>query len=343
MAGCNPASGVPTYENCGVGLVPGLAPYNSNDPNATAIRAAVAQSTPNGAPTNYAIAAEACLRAGGILYWNADGSACAFPTVSGGVTSGQIVGLSGSASSGIIGGLGAAGIIGGAATLGISTAIALSVGAIETIFANHAAAVANENRTICAVAGYFNGAKKQVDNAVRSGQISSDQGVAYLTQVANQAKSGLLSIAQKCNAACVYQAVLQAFINFSRTWYDSIAPIQIQPQAPAGPPTYYGTPPGGVTTAPGSLPPPQPIRSLPGNTYLPTGPSTIYGQGSSAPLTSNNLIPGNPAASDYLNLGYNQPTGQAAQGADIANTWVLPSWLLPVAAVLVLVLVLEKA
>lgn len=344
MAGCSPAAGVAAYENCGVGLVPSLQPYNSNDPNAAAIRAAVVQSQPSGAPANYAIAAEACLRAGGILYWNADGSACAFPTVSGGVTSGQIVGLSGSAASGIFGGLGAAGIIGGAATLGITAAISLAVGGIETIFANHAAAVANENRTICQVAGYFNGAKAQIDNAVRSGQISSDQGVAYLTQVANQAKSGLASIMKVCNASCVYQGVLQAFINFARTWYDSIAPVYIiQAQAPGGPPTYYGTPPGGVTSAPSSPPPPQPVRSLPGNTYLPAGPSTIGNQFSSAPLTSNQLIPGNPGASDYLNLGYNQPTGQAAQGADLPNTWVLPSWLLPVAAVIILVLVLQKA
>lgn len=340
---CQTSTGVAAYENCGIQLVPGLAPYNSNDPNAAAIRAAVAQSKPTGAPSDYAIAAEACLRAGGILYWTATGAPCQFPSVSGGVTSGQIIGLSGSASSGIIGGLGAAGIIGGAATLGITAAISLAVAGIETIFANHAAAVANENHTICMVAGYFNGAKAQIDNAVRSGQISSDAGVTYLTQVANQAKSGLASIMKTCNASCVYGGILQAFINFSRTWYDSIAPAIPQAQAPAGPPTYYGTPPGGVTTSPGTPAPPQPIRSLPGNTYLPAGPSTIGGQLPSAPLTSNQLIPGNPNASDWLNLGYNQPTGQAAQGADLPNTWVVPDWLLPVAAIVVIVLVLQKA
>lgn len=340
---CQTSAGVAAYENCGIQLVPGLQPYNSNDPNANAITAAVAQSKPSGAGSDYQTAGEACLRAGGILYWTATGAPCQFPTVSGGVTSGQVVGLSGSAASGIFGGLGAAGIIGGAATLGITAAISLAVGGIETIFANHAAAVANENHTICQVAGYFNGAKAQIDAAVRSGQITSDQGVTYLTQVANQAKSGLASIMKVCNASCVYGGILQAFINFARTWYDSIAPRNLPtPQAPGGPPTSWGTPPGGVTTSPSTPAPPQPVRSLPGNTYLPTGPGVVP-QAPGTPLTSNQNLPGNPGASDWLNLGYNQPTGQAAQGADVPNTTVLPSWLLPAAAIILIVLVLQKA
>jgi hypothetical protein len=93
-----------------------------------------------------------------------------------------------------------------------------------------------------------------------------------------------------------------------------------------------------VTTAPGLPVPPPPIRSLPGNTYLPAGPSTIAGQLPSPPISSNNLLPGNPAASDYLNRGYNQPSGQAAQAADTPNTFTF-NWLI-VGAVILIVLAL---
>jgi len=141
-----------------------------------------------------------------------------------------------------------------------------------------------------------------------------------LIQVCNSAKSGLASIAHACNAACVYQAICQAFINYAHTWYDSIAPTSgvVFAQQPAGAPTSIGTPPGGVAVTPSSLAPPSPVRSLPGTGYAPSGPSA---SGSVAPLlASNSLITGNPGAVDWLNLGYNQQTGQSAQAADVPNT-----------------------
>lgn len=340
---CQTSTGVAGYENCGAPGM-GLASYNPSDPLAAQIKAAVMQSQPSGAPSDYPIAAEACLRAGGILYWHQTPGDCQTGPGAPGITSGQITGLSGSAASGVIGGLGAAGVIGGAATLGIGAAVAVAAGAIETVFANHAAAVANEQQTICSVALYFNTAKKQVDAAVRSGQITSDAGAAYLTQIANQAISGLAGIMKVCNAACVYQGILRAFINFSHPWYDSIAPTNIPvANAPGGPPTFYTTNPAGVTATPASPPPQPPLRSIanPVVVYSPAGPGTT---GPTAPnLISNNLLPGNPLASDYLNRGYNQPTGQAAQGADVPNVTVVPSWFLPAVIVVVVVAFLVQA
>lgn len=344
MSGC-PSTSVQAYEDCGAVGAPGvgtLAKYNSLDPNAAAIKAAVAASTPPGADSSYAIVCEAMLRSGGLLYWKNNPGDCPAPTAPGGISSGQIAGLSGQAATGALSGIQAAGVISGPLTLGIGTAITSAVSAIESIFAHHAQAVADEQSTICGVAGYFNQAKQQIDNAVRSGQISPDAGVTYLTQVANQAKSGLSSIVKTCNAACYFQGFLQAFINYSRTWYDYISPSNmVFAQAPGGPPTSYGTPPGGVTTSPANPAPPIPIRASAASVYAPAGPNA---SGVTAPpLTANTVLPGNANAADYLNLGYNQPTGQSAGEADVPPSSINWNMIAAIAAVVLLLITLMNA
>ena len=349
MSGC-PTTSAAAYENCGAPPL-GLASYGV-DTHESAIKAAVASSTPPGAPSGYAVVCEAMLRAGGLIYYKSNPGDCGSPSSVPGITSGQITGLSGSAASGVVGGLGVAGVIGGAATLGISAAVAVAVAGIESVFAHHDQAVANEQATICAVMNYFNPAKKSIDAAVRAGSISSDAGASYLTQVCNQAKNGLAGIAQKCNAACVYQAICQAFINYSHTWYDSLAPTNIPvANAPGGAPTYFGSNPGGVTATPANPPPPDPLRSVTdaGNAYNVLQPAGPGSAGYVAPpLTQNTNLPsGIPSVptsspSDYLNLGYNQPTGQSAGRADVPNTTQMPSWLIPVAIVAVVLLVLKE-
>lgn len=342
MSGCSTAS-AQAYENCGA-PAQGLLSYNANDPNAAAIAAAVASSKPANAPSGYAAVCEAMLRAGGLIYYKSNPGDCGAPPSLTGITSGQIAGLSGQAASGVTGVLGAAGFLSGAATLGIGTAITGAVEGIETIFSHHAEAVANEQATICSVAGYFNAAKKQIDAACRAGQISPDAACAYLTQVCNQAKSGLASIMKSCNAACVYQAICQAFINFAHTYYDSIAPTGgVFAQQPGGAPSAYGTPPGGVTVTPSNPAPAAPVRSTPASTYAPAGPSA---SGTTAPnITTNQALPGNVGAVDYLNLGYNQPTGQAAQRADVPSTSGGVNWsaVAGIAAVIALIFTLARA
>jgi len=339
MSGC-PGTSAQAYEDCGApaqGLsrYPGFLTGSAID---AAIRSAVLQSKPSGAPSSYAVVCEAMLRAGGLIYYKSNPGDCGAPPAPGGITSGQVAGLSGSAASGVIGGLGAVGAISGVATLGITSAISFAVGGIESIFAHHEQAVANEQATICAVANYFNPAKKQIDDACRTGVISPDAASAYLTQVCNQAKTGLSSIAKVCNAAYVYQAICQAFINYAHTWYDTIAPtVGVYPQAPAAAPTAPGTPPGGVTVSPTSPAPAPPVRSQAGSTYAPAILT------SAPPLNLNSSLPGNYGGVDYLNLGYNQQTGQSGQAADVPPTeginWVAVG---AVAAVIALVVSLSR-
>src|SRR5437899_271954 len=99
MTGCGwpqTASGIPTYENC-IGPPMGLYPYPGPKVN-SAIEAqykiVALRNKPAGSPADFAFVAEACLRARGLLYAKAVPGDCASgarPT--GGVTSGQIVGL----------------------------------------------------------------------------------------------------------------------------------------------------------------------------------------------------------------------------------------------------------
>jgi hypothetical protein len=331
-----PTTSAQAYENCfapalflqsygAIGLEPQLSAW---------VVAAVAQSKPPGVNATYAIACEACLRARGILYYHSTPGDCGAPSSIPGVAAPQIAGLSGSAAGGIASGLGAAGIIGGAATLGITTAISVGVGAIEGIFAHHAEAVKNEQNTICAVMNYFNPLITRIDAAVKSGVLSPDAGCAALTQICQTAINGLAGIMQTCNAACYYRGMLQAHIYFAKNYYPAIAPVSVWPQNPGSPPDGYGTPPGGVTVTGNNPPPPQTVRSLPQNTYLPAGPL-------GPSLTPNQNLPGNAQAVDYLNLGYNQQTGQSAQAADVPNTginWPMIGAIAAIIALLVTVL-----
>jgi hypothetical protein len=320
------------YESCGVAQ--GLLDYpGAPVPDDSQYRLVALRNKPAGAPQDFPAVCEAMLRARGLIYWKNNPGDCGAPPPPQGFSSGQIVGLSGAAASGVVGGLGAVGTISGAATLGISTAVTLAVAGIESVFAHHAQAVANEQATICAVAGYFNPLIRQIDAAVRSGQISPSQGVTYMQQVAQQAINGLAGIVKTCNASCVYQAILKAHIDFANYFYNAIAPSQIYPNNPGSAPTTYGTPPGGVT-ANGTMPnPAPPVRATAANVYAPAIPN------SSPPLISNALLPGPSNTSSYLNTGYNQQTGQSAQAADVPPVnWSMWAALAAIVAAFVAVL-----
>lgn len=281
---------------------------------------------------------EANLRARGLIYMKKNPGDCGAPVGVPGFSSGQIVGLSGQAASGVIGGISAAGALSGPATLGIGTAVSLAVSGIEGIFAHHAQAVANEESTICAVVNYFNPLVKALDAAVMSGQITPDQGVTYMRQVTQQAINGLQGIYKKCNAACYFIGYLKAHADFASTLYPAISPngpSGLGAQAPGTPPATFGTPPGAVPDA-GAI---APLRST-------ADPSFAYQPGilgSSPNLTSNKLLPSGNVAStvDYLNSGYNQQTGQSAQAADVPSVSLsLPMLLLLMALIIGLAVIL---
>lgn len=331
-------SNVQGWEDC-AGVAEGLYPYpglTSAMPDS--IYDVVA--TRNNATGNPGFVApcSASLRARGLIYYKKTPGDCGSGARPAGFGSGQVVGLSGQAASGVIGGLGVAGVLSGPATLGIGTAVSLAVAGISEIFSHHATAVADEQGTICAVVNYFNPIVKQIDAGVASGQISPDQGVTYMKQVALQAINGLQTIYKKCNAACYYICYLKAHADFVSTFYAYLSPIgpAAGAQAPASAPTSFGTPPGAVPDAGASAP----LRSSwnPAQNYAPAGPPAVTAPIGRAPvLTPNQALPSGNTASyvDYLNQGYNQQTGQSAQAADIPALPLSNTTLLIAAAIII--------
>jgi hypothetical protein len=356
MAGCAAVQGtVSGAENC-LGPPMGLYAYpgRTSSPLFDAQYKIVAQrniqagmSPANGA--SFVITCEANLRARGLLYARQNAGDCGAPVgAPTGFGSGQIVGLSGAAASGVIGGLGAVGALSGAATFGIGTAVTLAVSAISGIFTHHAAAVANEQATICSVVNYFNPIVKQIDDAVASGQISDQEGIVYMTQVANQAINGLQGIYQKCNAACFFIGFLKAHIDWAGFYYPRLSPNSaLTPNRPGQAPSTIN-PPGSSIDA-GAIPPAR-STSDPTFIYKPSIPVTPpitppqalpYTPPTPAvtPTPSVTILPsGTTMPSDYLNIGYNQPSGQAAQAAPVAPTST--DWPMIAAVVIIALLLL---
>lgn len=314
---------VQAFESCGATAMGLLAYPGVAIPDDSQYALSASRSKPAGSTSYYAMLAEACLRARGLIYFKVNPGDCGAPNPANGFTNVQIVGLAGTAASGVTGGLAAAGAISGAATFGIGAAVSVAVAGIEAIFQEHAIAVANEQATLCKVANYFNPLVGQIDAAVRSGAITPSQGIAYMNQICNTAQQGLDSITKPCNAACVYSAICQAFSDFANYFYNVIAPPQtFAPQAPGAAPSAAGSLPGGVPSTAYNVAPPPPVRSAPENTYAPAIPNTAVAIG--APL-----------------LGYNQPSGQAAQATDVPPpTPVFSSWLVPALVVAAVAIVI---
>jgi hypothetical protein len=341
MADCSYSSAM-AYENCaappqGLYPYPGLPGLPQDIDRQYAVVAL--RNKPSSAPAGFAVLAEACLRARGILYHKSVPGDCGRAAAPSGITSGQIVGLSGMAASGVVGGLSAAGVLAGPATLGISSAVSLAVAGIEDVFQHHAQAVANEQSTICSMAAYFNGVCPQIDQAVLSGAITYDQGVTFMRQVTQQAISGLQSIYKPCNAACVYQGVLRAHADFVSYLYPRISPIWQGAQAPASAPVTPNNPPGAVPDAGAGAP----LRSSsdPNFAYMPAIVTAAPN------IVPNKVLPsGCVTCSDYLNMGYNQQSGQSAQAADVPPSgginWVMLGAIAAVVAAFVAVVAVVK-
>jgi hypothetical protein len=231
-----------------------------------------ARHVPSGAPSDFVTVCTASLIARGIIYFKSTPGDCPQPTQLG-ITDAQITGLAGSAASaGAQIGLSVAGIasMAGAVLPGIGVAVT----AISAIFNAHAQAVANEQATICAVAGIINQVFATYDSAVRRGLISPSTAYAGMQTYLNQVNGQLQSIYKSCNASCVYQGILAAHADFVESYYPQIAPPQISAHAPtAAPATIVPTSPGGVVgvgvSAPVAVGPAKVVQPLPQSNPLP--------------------------------------------------------------------------
>lgn len=353
MAGCPPVqNSVSAFENCFAPPL-GLMTYGqleavSNIPAAQIagwIQTAISQSKPPNVNASYNNECESMLRARGLLYCHTTPGDCgSAPPPGSAIATPQVVGLGAAAGSGVISGLGAAGILAGPATLGITAAIAVGASAIESLISHHSQAVANEQSVLCAVMNFYNPLIKSIDAQVMSGAISSDDGLTLLKQTGLTAINGLNGILQTCNAACYYRGYIQAQNYFAANYYPAISPASnIGPQGPGNPPDGWGTLPGGVTVTGLTPPPAPPVRSTAASVYSPAGPSSTIAGATIAPtIQSNNQLPGNPNASDNLNTGYNQQTGQSAQAADVPAVPINWTTVGLVAAAIILVVFLAK-
>jgi hypothetical protein len=243
--GCGTTS-AQAYESCGApaqGLFGYPGPFTGFD----SLYQTIAQrNAPPNAPADFAAICEANLRARGLIYFKNSPGDCGAPAKPASPLTGLFLSAGGAGGAIALTGLKSAGIFSGAATLGIGTAVTFAISGIEDIFAHHAEAVANEQQTICSVASYFNPLIAQIDQAVESGQITAQQGIAYLAQAANTAISGLATIEKACNAACVYQAILKAHVDFASSAYPAISPVA----SGAAPGAYNPILPGGASTVP---------------------------------------------------------------------------------------------
>ena len=178
---------------------------------------------------------QACIIMRGLVYWHNSPGDCGYPSQID-FTNSQIAGAAGNLASGIAG-------MAGATIPGIGAAVQ----AIQQIFAHHSQAVANEQATLCSVAGVINRVIPYYDNQVRLGYISPSTGYRGVQNFIAQVNAQMQTIFQQCNAACVYMSFLAAHSDFLTFYYPAIAPVQIAAHAPGAPPTsIIPTPPGGV-------------------------------------------------------------------------------------------------
>jgi hypothetical protein len=187
---------------------------------------------PPGAPAIFVVPCTAALIARGIIYYKNNPGDCGVQTQIQPSTSEQALdNVAGIAS------------MTGAVVPGIGPFLSQIIGIFG---ANHAAAVANEQATICQVAGIINQAIAYVDSLVVSGKISPATAVAGLQSYIAQVTTQLQTIEKKCNAACVYEAQLAAHAAFASTYYQAIAPVAAFVSAPGAAPSQLNGTPGGV-------------------------------------------------------------------------------------------------
>lgn len=206
--------------------------YNPSDPYAPAYKAAIDKARPYGGKAPYApgsnwdLYAEMCLRARALYFAEVDIGDCGSPyrSQSGGIARDAAIGLNVTGQVAQIGGeIGGLAGISGLANIAGSVLKALPVigsivGAFTSIFgifgANHAAAVANEKKILCAMTEQLAPYIDQIYGAMDSGGATKAQAVAAMQSLAAQFKSTVSSIWKDCNDSCGMGAIMDAHVAF---------------------------------------------------------------------------------------------------------------------------------
>jgi hypothetical protein len=154
-------------------------------------------------------------------------------------------------------------IAAGPATFGITIAIAGITALFSTIFSHHAAAVAKENRILCASGPAANNYLQIIDQAVQTGKATPAQAVQALQSLLSDYKSTVSPILKNsssaCNAACVELKELTAIVAYKSSLYqdmaasaaNALAPAQVTSSGPSAAPAVSS---GSVMVLPASKP-----------------------------------------------------------------------------------------
>jgi hypothetical protein len=199
-------------------------------------------------------------------------------------------------------GLVAAGTFTAAALAPWTMGISAIIGLFPIIFGHHAQAVKAEQSVLCTAVPAANNYLQIIDQAVKSGKATPQQGIDALNSLLSDFESQVSSIrhgtdpmsAGECNAACIEQTKLHAVVLLMQSEYQDMLSVASVAPAPAPVPV----------TAP-------PVPSSPG--VAPVRPNVV-------------AAPGTSTASSYAS--FYSPSG-AAPAAPAPST---SSWL-PIAAV----------
>lgn len=214
------------------GAAQGLKAYNPNDPFASYYPVVSQRNMPLQATSKnnggFLVICEGMLRARGLIYYKKSPGDCPQQNVfsSAANPSGELsdLKLGASAASGVSSAIGAIGVISGPATLGIGLGISVGAQAIAQIFTHHAQAVQTEQETICAVTSIFNQVIAALDKGVQNGTVDASDAVSIMGNYAQQANAQLETIEKTCNAACYYQGLINAQVDFAGIYYPKISP-----------------------------------------------------------------------------------------------------------------------
>lgn len=263
--------------------------YDPNNPQLPAIEQVLSASVPSGQGnvTAWKALARACLIARTLLYCKSTPGDCnTTPTgtknaLAGLQTAGQVssLGISTGSSIATILGVGSTAAI-GAATLGAGLALTVVLDVLE----HHAAAEQTQATVLCNLCPQFSAGIQAVDAAVFSGQITAQQGEAYLQQLAQQFKSAVAPYTKTCNAFCGYGAIMSAMATYSSQLYQTgirsalpgVTGLRALSAAPA--PIYTASPVlvGSVPyQSPGNMLGQPPLFSQ--NPLSPSAPGSFYG------------------------------------------------------------------